>query len=80
MGKAFANGAEDSDLIQRRIIPKTQKMVLDVYLLNTRLYKVEINGKWSNLGEGVAKSPTPRYSSYWNGNLQVALEFGLLTI
>ena len=27
--------------------------------------------KWSNPGKGVAPSPTPRYSTYGNGNLRV---------
>ena len=38
----------------------TQKMVLDTALLSTQHYKV----KWSNPGNGVAPSPTPRCSSY----------------
>ena len=36
MSRVFANG---------RIIPKTQKMVLDAVLLNTQHYKVRIMGK-----------------------------------
>ena len=32
--------------------------------------------KWSNPGKGVAPSPTPQCSSYWKGNLLVALEYG----
>ena len=32
----FANGLEDRGSIPRRVIPKTQKMVLDAALLNTR--------------------------------------------
>ena len=31
--------------IPGRVIPKTQKMVLDPYLLNTQYYKVRIKGK-----------------------------------
>ena len=31
---------------------------------------------WSNLGEGVVPSPTPRCSSYWKGSLRVALDNG----
>ena len=34
-------------------------MVLDIPLLNTQDYKVQIKGKWSNPGKGVALSPTP---------------------
>ena len=36
----FANGLGDQDSIPGRVIPKTQKMVLDAFLLNTRQYKV----------------------------------------
>ena len=32
--------------------------------------------KWSNSGKGVGPSPTPQCSSYWKGNLQVALDYG----
>ena len=45
MGRVFANGQEDRDSIPGRIIPKTQKMVLDAALLNTQHYKVRIKGK-----------------------------------
>ena len=41
----FANGPGDLGSIPGRIIPKTQKMVLDAYLLNTQHYKVGIKGK-----------------------------------
>ena len=32
--------------------------------------------KWSNPRKGVAPLSTPRCSSYWNGNLRVALDYG----
>ena len=35
----------DLGLTPGRVIPKTQKVVLDVALLNTQLYKVRIKGK-----------------------------------
>ena len=41
----FANGPGDLASIPGRVIPKTQKMVLDASLLNTRHYKVRIKGK-----------------------------------
>ena len=41
----FANGPGDLCSIPVRLIPKTQKMVLDASLLNTQQYKVGINGK-----------------------------------
>ena len=56
MGRVFPNGPGDGDSIPGQVIPKTQKMVLDAVLLNTQHYKV----KWSNPGNGVAFSPTPR--------------------
>ena len=34
MSRVFANGAGDPGLFLGRVIPKTQKMVLDVALLN----------------------------------------------
>ena len=40
-----ANGLEDQGSIPGRIIPKTQKMVLDAFLLNTQHYKIKIKGK-----------------------------------
>ena len=44
-GRVFANGLGNLDLISGRVIPKTLKMVLDTYLLNTQQYKVHIKGK-----------------------------------
>ena len=48
----FANVLEYWGSIPGQVIPKTQKMVLDVFLLNTHHYKVQINGKGSNPGKG----------------------------
>ena len=45
VGRVFANGSGDLDSIPSRVIPKTLKMVLDTYLLNTQQYKVHIRGK-----------------------------------
>ena len=36
--RVFANGPEDPSSIPGRVIPKTQKMVLDTSLLNTQHY------------------------------------------
>ena len=44
MCRVFANGPGDLDSIPGRVIPKTLKMVLDTYLLNTQQYKVHIKG------------------------------------
>ena len=45
MGRVFANGLGDLGSIPGRVIPKTLKMVLDTFLLNTQQYKVRIKGK-----------------------------------
>ena len=45
MVRVFAIGPGDLSSIQGRVIPKTQKMVLDASLLNTQHYKVRIKGK-----------------------------------
>ena len=52
----FANGPGDLGSIPGRVIPKTQKMVLDASLLNTQHYKVRIKGKVEQSWEGVAPS------------------------
>ena len=71
MGTVFAYGPGDRGSIPDRVIPKIKKMVLDAALLNTQHYKVRV--KWSSSRNGVAPSPTPRYSSYWKGSLRVTL-------
>ena len=43
--RVFANGLGDLGSIPGQVIPKTQKIVLDVSLLNTQIYKVWIKGK-----------------------------------
>ena len=45
MVRVFSNGLGDQDSIPGRVIPKTQKMVLDASLLNTQHYKAWIKGK-----------------------------------
>ena len=44
MSIVFVNGPRDRGSIPGRVIPKTQKMVLDAALLNTQFYKVRIKG------------------------------------
>ena len=72
----FANGPGDLGSIPGRVIPKTQKMVLDASLLNTQHYKVRIKGKVEQSREGVAPSPTPWCSSYRKRSLRVTLDYG----
>ena len=74
--RVFANGPGDLGSIPGRVIPKTQKMVLDTSLLNTQHYKVRIKGKVEKSREGVAPSPTPWCSSYRKGSLRVTLDYG----
>ena len=45
MVRVLANGPGDLGSIAGRVIPKTQKMVLDATLLNTQHYMVRIKGK-----------------------------------
>ena len=44
MSKVFTNGRGDEGSIPGRVIPKTQKMVLDAALLNTQHYNARIKG------------------------------------
>ena len=74
--RVFANDPGDLGSIPGRVIPKTQKMVLDAALLNTQHYKVRIKGKVEQSREGVAPSPTHWCSSYRKGNLRVTLDYG----
>ena len=45
MSRVFANSLGDQGSVPGRVIPKTQKMVLDDALLSTPHYKVRIKGK-----------------------------------
>ena len=45
MSGVFTNGPGDQSSIPVHVIPKTKKMVLDTFLLNTQHYKVWIKGK-----------------------------------
>ena len=45
VGRVFANCPSDLFSIPGHVKPKTFKMVLDTYLLNTQQYKVCIKGK-----------------------------------
>ena len=74
--RVLTNGPGDPSSILGRVIPMTQKMVLDASLINTQHYKVWIKGKWSNHGKEVVPSPMPQCSSNCKGSLQVALNYG----
>ena len=45
MSRIFANSPGDWVSIPGRVLPKTQKMVLDAALLNSQHYKVRIKGR-----------------------------------
>ena len=45
VGRVFANGLGGLVSIPGHVIPKTLKIVLDTFLLNTEQYKVCIKGK-----------------------------------
>ena len=57
MNRVFANGLGDGYSIPGRVIPKTQKMVLDAALLSTQHYKVRIKGKVQQSGEWSSALP-----------------------
>ena len=73
MVRVFTNGQGS---ISGRVIPKTQKMVLDASLLNIQHFKVRIKSKVEKSRERIAPSPTPWCSSYRKGNLRVTLDYG----
>ena len=60
----FASGSGDMGSIPGRVIPKTQKMVLDATLLNTQHYKVRVRGKVEQSQKKRIALPTPWFSSY----------------
>ena len=45
MSTLSANGPQDRGSIPDKVLPKTQKMVLDTALINTQHCKVRTNGK-----------------------------------
>ena len=70
----FANGPGDRGSIPGRVIPKTQKMVLDTALINTQYYKVRIKNKveqskeWScaSLHIGVVDIEKEAFGAPWS--------------
>ena len=53
----FANSPGDLGSIPDRVIPKTQKIVLDASLLSTQHYKVRIKGKVEQFRERSSALP-----------------------
>ena len=71
----FANDPGERGSIPRRVIPKTQKMVLDASLLNSQHFKVRIKGKQSNIEEEAASFCTPCCGCSWKVSLRIALDY-----
>ena len=73
--RLFANGSRNRGSIPGRVIPKTQKMVLDASLLNTQKNKVRIKGKWSNTVTGIVPSLQLGVVAIEKGSLRVSLDY-----
>ena len=57
MSRVFANGLGNRGSIPGRVIPKTQKMVLDAVLFGIQHYKVRIKGKVGQYRERTCALP-----------------------
>ena len=57
MSRVFANGPGDLGSIPGRVIPKTQKMILNAALLNNQHYKVRIEDKDEQSKKGSSAHP-----------------------
>ena len=73
--RVFANDPGDLGSIPGHVIPKILKWYLRPCLTLSNIRYVS-GVKWSNLGKGVAPSPTPPCSSYLKGSLLVAFDYG----
>ena len=74
MVRVSANGLGDRSSISGQ--PKTQKMILDASLINTRDYKIRIKGNWNNSRKGVALSRAWSCCSYWKESFRFSLYYG----
>ena len=63
--RVFANGPGNQGSIPGRVIPKTQKIVLDASLLNTQHYKVQIKGKVEQSRERSSAVPYTSMQQLW---------------
>ena len=57
MSRVFTNGPGDRGSIPGRVIPKTQKMVVEATLLSTQDYKVQIKSKMEQSKERSSALP-----------------------
>ena len=74
--RMFANSPVDRGSIPGRAIPKTQKWYLMPPCLTLSIIRYVSRVKRSKPEKEIATSPTLRCSSYWKGNLRVALSYG----
>ena len=66
MFRVFANGPGDQGSMPVQVIPMTQKIVLDVSLLNTQYYKGTDQGKVEQSRE--RSSPPPQHLGKYTTN------------
>ena len=94
MSRVFTYGLGDRCSIPGRVIPKTQKMVLDTALLNTQHFKVRIKSKveqsreWNStlplhfsvvaIEKGAFKSPLTKVANFTYSLKEVELECSYL--
>ena len=71
--RVFANGPVQS---QVESYQRLKKWYLMPTCLTLSIIRYGSRVKWSNPGQGVAPSPTPRCSSYRKGSLRVTLDQG----
>ena len=72
----FANGSGDWVQSQVESYQRLKNWYLIPPCLTFSIIRYVSRVKWSNPGNGVVPSPTPRCSSYWKGSLRVALDYG----
>ena len=78
MSRVFASGPGDRGSIPGRVIPKTQKMVLDAALIYTQHYKVRIKGKEEQTREWSSALPLHlgivaiEKGAFWSPSTKVA--------
>ena len=61
LSRIFAIGPVDLGSISGRVIPKTQKMIFDAALFNTRHYKVRIK---RGVEKGTIESPATKVTNF----------------
>ena len=72
----FANGPGDRGSREVVSYQSLKKWYLMPPCLALRIIRWGSRVTWSNPGNGVAPSPTPRCSSYWKRSLRVTLDYG----